>query len=153
MKRFILLAAALVILGGLFARRSEGQPSKEALDRLMEQKLKSTQQLLAGLAMADFRKIENSAENLIQLSKTAEWVVYKTPRYEMHSNDFRRTAEIIIEKARQKNLDGSALAFFDMTMSCLRCHQYVRQVRDARLSEPGKEGIADGAQGKLKTLP
>jgi hypothetical protein len=57
----------------------------------------------------------------------------KTPRYEMHSNEFQRAAETLIRKAKDKNIDGTSLAFFEMTMSCVRCHQYVREIRDARL--------------------
>jgi hypothetical protein len=103
----------------------------------MASKLKNSQRLLEGLALADFGKISRSAEELVQLSKTAEWMVLKTPRYEVHSKEFRRAAETVLRKARAKNLDGAALAYFDMTMSCLRCHQYVREQRDARL--PGND--------------
>jgi hypothetical protein len=57
----------------------------------------------------NFAKITRSAEELIQLSKTAEWYVLQTPRYELHSDEFRRAAENIIRKAREKNLDGAGL--------------------------------------------
>jgi hypothetical protein len=99
----------------------------------MADKLKNGQLLLEGMALGDFDKISRSAERLIQISKTAEWFVYRTPRYELHTNEFRRAAETVIQKARDRNLDGVALAYFDMTMSCVRCHQNVREVRDARL--------------------
>ena len=98
----------------------------------MIEKLDNSKKLLEGIALSDFDKISTSAERLIQLSKTAEWFVHKTPRYEMHSNEFRRAAETIIQKSKQKNLDGVTLAYFDLTMQCVRCHQYVRDVRDAR---------------------
>jgi len=110
------------------------QPQSNAVNKLMAEKLKSSQKLLEGIAIGDFSKISASAEKLIQLSNTEEWLVLKTPRYELHSNEFRRAAEALIQKAKNKNLDGSTLAFFEMTMSCVRCHQYVREVRDARLS-------------------
>jgi len=98
--------------------------------------------LLEGIALADFDKINRSAETLIQLSKTADWFVYKTPRYELHSNEFRRAAETILQKAKDKNLDGATLAYFDLTMTCVRCHQYVREVRDARAPLPLKREFA-----------
>jgi len=132
MKKALVLAVLVVIPIG--APRPIGEvQGQEGLSRLMASKLKNSQRLLEGLAMADFPKISRSAEELIQLSKTAEWMVLKTPRYEVHSNEFRRAAETVLRKARAKNLDGAALAYFDMTMSCLRCHQYVREQRDARL--------------------
>lgn len=100
--------------------------------KIMAEKLKSAQLLLEGLALADFDKITRSAEKLIQLSKTAEWMVVKKPRYEVHTNEFRRAAEVIVQKAQAKNLDGVAYAYVDLTMTCVRCHEYVREVRDAR---------------------
>ena len=103
------------------------------LSKLMVEKLNNSKMLLEGIALGDFNKITRSAENLIQISKTAEWFVYKTPRFELHSNEFRRAAENIVQRAKDKNLDGVTLAYFELTMGCVRCHQYVREVRDARL--------------------
>src|SRR5712672_3059047 len=77
-----------------------------SLSKLMFEKLNNSKLLLEGIALGDFAKINRSAETLIQLSKTAEWFVYKTPRYELHSNEFRRAAETILQKAKDKNLDG-----------------------------------------------
>src|SRR5207237_8695675 len=105
-------------------------------------KLKNAKDLLEGIALSDFDKITRSAEELIQLSKNAEWHVVKTPRYEMFSSEFRRAAEVIIVKARAKNIDGVTLSYFEMTMSCVRCHQYVREVRDARLPAAPLEVLA-----------
>jgi len=110
--------------------------------KLMQEKLSNSKMLLEGIALADFDKINRSAETLIQLSKTADWFVYKTPRYELHSNEFRRAAETILQKAKDKNLDGATLAYFDLTMTCVRCHQYVREVRDARAPLPLKREFA-----------
>ena len=114
----------------------------ESLSKLMDEKLDNSKKLLEGIALSDFNKITSSAERLIQLSKTGEWFVYKTPRYEMHSNEFRRAAETIIEKAKDKNLDGVTLAYFDLTMQCVRCHRYVRDVRDARAPAPSDTFLA-----------
>ena len=128
------LALALALLAGV--EPSSPAQAQNNLNKLMLEKLNSSKTVLEGIALADFRKIETSAEKLIQISKTAEWLVHKTPRYELHSNEFRRAADNLIQKAQAKNLDGVTLAYFDLTMSCVRCHQYVREVRDARL--PGR---------------
>ncbi len=45
-----------------------------------------------------------------------------------------------MRKAKDKNLDGVTLAYMDLTMSCVRCHQYVRDTRDASLSVPRSGG-------------
>ena len=141
MKKALFLAVLATVPLGIPGRISEVQ-GQEGLSKLMANKLKNSQRLLEGLALADFTKISRSAEELIQLSKTAEWMVLKTPRYELHSNEFRRAAETVLRKSRAKNLDGAALAYFDMTMSCLRCHQYVREQRDARVPAFEPTGLA-----------
>ena len=119
-----------IVLGTPWTSTAQNKPSN--LNKLMLEKLTSSKVLLEGIALADFHKISGSADKLIQLSKTAEWFVFKTPRYELHSNEFRRAAENIVQKANDKNLDGVTLAYFDLTMACVRCHRYVREVRDAR---------------------
>jgi cytochrome c556 len=140
------LASAIVVLSlaclGDTSPIAAQQKNPGALAKIMEKKLKSSQTLLEGIAINDFAKITRSAEDLIQLSNTAEWFVLKTPRFEMHSNEFRRAAETIVQKAKDKNLDGVALAYLDMTMTCIRCHRYVREVRDARLSAPAERFFA-----------
>jgi len=133
-RKVIVLAtflAALALLWPFAARAEEKEQGKVA--KIMQEKLKNSQKLLEGIALGDYGKITRSAEELIQLSKTEEWLVLKTPRYQMHTNEFQRAAELVIQKAKNKNLDGVTLAYFELTMGCVRCHQYVREVRDASL--------------------
>ena len=130
MRKATAIALGLCLLVGTPWTSSAQKPA--GLAKLMVDKLDNAKKLLEGIALSDFTKISNSAERLMQLSKTAEWFVHKTPRYEVHSNEFRRAAETIMQKSKEKNLDGVTLAYFDLTMQCVRCHQYVREVRDAR---------------------
>jgi 7-cyano-7-deazaguanine synthase in queuosine biosynthesis len=106
-------------------------------NKLMQEKLKNAQTLLEGLATNDFDKIKDCAQELIRISKAAEFAAYKTPMYEVHTNNFRRAAETIVQKAKDKNIDGATLAYVDMTLTCIRCHEHCREVRDTSL--PGRE--------------
>jgi hypothetical protein len=128
-----IIAIGLTLLLVLGAADPSATQQGSPVSQLMAAKLQSSQKLLEGIAIADFGKIATNAEKLIQLSNTEEWMVLRTPRYELHSNEFRRTAESLIQKAKNKSIDGVTLAFFEMTVSCVRCHQYVRELRDARL--------------------
>lgn len=67
------------------------------------------------------------------IQKDAEFKVFKTPQYELYSNEFRRSAQTMVEKAKDKNIDGATLAYVNMTLTCVKCHQHVREVRTARL--------------------
>lgn len=138
MRRFLIVAVTLI----LCATVAHEVYAQVRLRQLMIDKLTHAQRLLEGIATAKFNKIEKSADELIRISKTEEWIAaHKGPRFETYSNEFLRAAETIAKKAKDKNIDGVTLAYFDLTMSCVRCHQYNREVRDARL--PGRpEGIA-----------
>jgi cytochrome c556 len=140
--RKILVFLLFLNLAGFLSPLQSGYAQSRTLHRLMIDKLKNSQRLLEGIALADFGKITQSAEELIQLSKTSEWMVHKTPRYELHSNEFRRACEVLVQKAKAKNIDGVALAYVDLTMSCVRCHQYVREIQDARLPAAPAAGVA-----------
>src|SRR6185369_7701315 len=126
-KSLVALGCVLLVAAGLSPL--QGQDKKqdkisEAAKKLMGLKLKHSQTLLEGLALADFKKITSNAEELIQLTNKEDWQVIKTVKYEMFSNEFRRSVETILQKAKDKNIDGATLGYMDMTMSCVRCHQY-----------------------------
>jgi len=126
----LVVLLVLVVAGG----RTDDEP-KRGRDLIMQQKLGSAQKVLEGLAIKDFNMIEKHADELGILSKRAEWLVLKTPEYTRHSDDFRRNAETMSRMAKEKNLDGAALAYVQLTMSCVNCHKYVREVRIARLDQ------------------
>jgi hypothetical protein len=133
-KKICVFAAILCLFVG---NVSLSQSTKgKIFKKLMGEKLKSSQALIEGLALSDFNKLTENAQELIRISNTEEWVAIKSPKYELFTNDFRRHAEKLIAKAKAKNLDGAALAYFELTMTCIRCHDYVREVKEAKLNLP-----------------
>lgn len=127
----VLVAASLLALPAMSGRGGEA----DKVDDLMRKKLDHSQKVLEGIALNDFDKIARHAEELIAVSKLAEWRVLKTPQYELHSNDFRRIADTIVREAKAKNLDGATLAYVDLTLTCVKCHKYVREVRMTGLEQ------------------
>jgi hypothetical protein len=99
----------------------------------MQRKLEHAQKVIEGLATNDFAALGRHAEELIAISKEAEWKVLKTARYQLYSNDFRQQAQELADHARDKNIDGAALAYVEMTLTCVKCHKHVREVRMTRL--------------------
>lgn len=131
-RRKCLIVVLILILTAAVAHHIYAQ----VRNQLMIDKLQNTQKLLEGIALGKFDMIEKHANELVRISKTAEWLNQKVPRYEHFSTGFQQAAEEIAKKARDKNMDGVTLAYFDLTKSCVRCHQHIREVRDARL--PGE---------------
>jgi hypothetical protein len=121
-----LVAVALLGLAG------GGQGEEPKVLPLMQRKLQHSQKVLEGVAIGDLDKIGKNAEELLTLSKLAEWRVIKSPRYEMFSSEFQRTAETLIKNAKDKNLDAAALTYVELTLTCVKCHKYVREVRMTR---------------------
>jgi len=128
MKTAWISVAALVVI----AVGAVGHADDKDVSGLMRKKLLYSQQVLEGIVVNDHAKIAKGAEDLIAVGKAAEWKVLKTPEYETYSNDFRRSAEAMIRNAKEKNTDGAALAYVDMTLTCVKCHKHVREVRMAR---------------------
>ena len=108
----------------------------QVVKTLMRRKLTNAEKVLEGLAVNDFDMVAKHGDELMQVSKATEWAVLKTPEYKLYSNDFRRIAERLVQQAKAKNTDGVALAYVDMTLTCVKCHQHVREIRMARLDTP-----------------
>ncbi len=122
------VAMLTLVLAGF----STGQEKKKAVEppkkpTVMQRKLSHAQNVLAGLALNDFEKISSGADELTLCAKEASWQVLKTPKYELYSNDFLRSLESMKAAAKKKNVDAAALAYVDMTLTCVKCHQYVRE--------------------------
>jgi hypothetical protein len=131
MKKLIVLVAAVLV--ALTCPGSGPGEEQKDLKEMMQRKLKFAQKVLEGVAIKDFDLIVTNADELVQVSKEAQWRVLKTPEYDRFSNDFRRNAELLIRQAKDRNLDGAALAYVDLTLNCVKCHKYVREVRMTRL--------------------
>jgi cytochrome c556 len=130
MKNASFIVTAALLLFAIPVMSSHGE-DKNTLQKLMTKKLANAQKVLEGLAINDYDLIAKHADELVQVSKAAEFRVLKTQEYETNSNEFRRAAETMIQQAKAKNTDGVALAYVDMTLSCVRCHKHVREVRMA----------------------
>ena len=126
MKGTLTLLAAILVLAVAFLGGRGEEPKR---NELMRRKLECSQKVLEGIAVGDFKLIEKNAEELLQISKQAGWKVLDTATYEMHSNQFRRNAETLIDNAKKKNLDAATLTYLDLTLNCVKCHKHVRDTR------------------------
>src|SRR6516225_10103248 len=119
MKRLLAVAVVLALAGGTMTLSGFGADAKKE-NSLMRKKLEHSQKVLEGIALGDFKKIAANAEELIDISKQAEWKAVRSPRYEVYSNEFRRIADGLVKKAQEKNLDGAALSYVELTLTCVR---------------------------------
>jgi hypothetical protein len=145
-RRLVFLAFFLLLLfgPGLAGRgeepKKDADKDKDKLSELMRKKLKHSQKVLEGIAVSDFKMISENADELVLISRDAEWRVSKTPRYEIFSNEFRRAAEDMIQNSKDKNLDRAALNYVELTLTCVKCHRFVREERGT-FRDLDREGI------------
>ncbi|HEY7428024.1 MAG TPA: hypothetical protein VH682_27570 [Gemmataceae bacterium] len=140
MKRASFVFTLLVLLAGVpLLSGHDVEPNK--VSEIMQKKLKHAQKVLEGLAMKDFKKINNSADELLFLMREAEWKVLRTRDYENYSNEFRRNVQGLLKNAKDENLDACALSYVEMTLTCVKCHKHVREVRMGRLPSPPRDSL------------
>jgi len=143
MRRIVAIVAVLALVS-LFPVLGGGKPpdnpqprlgprQRDKVKDLMQHKLTHAQKVLEGIALEDYTKIAQEAEELVLVSKRAEWLVVHTPKYELHSNEFRQAAEDLISNAKKHKLEAATLSYMEMTMSCVKCHKYVREIQEARM--------------------
>lgn len=122
----ILWAAAL---GTRAFSGQDAQPGKRS--QFMRQKLEYSKRVLEGLALEDYSLVADNARRLKRLSEAAEWqdpVIPNVQEYLPYTNEFQRLADELHKSAKDKNIDGATLAYVQLTMSCVKCHKYVRVV-------------------------
>ena len=129
---------ALVLVGLLALTAADGlgqNPQKDKIDspplpneaQVMQVKLKRFQALLEAITKEDYKAMEENARSLARIVDTTAFLrAYKTEEYEVQARAFKQAAMTLAAKADAKNLDGATLAYLDMTMSCVKCHNHFR---------------------------
>jgi hypothetical protein len=138
MKRSSSLSIVLaVVIAGLAQAQGGAEPVEDMpkvarpLDSFMRRKLELSKDALKGIVTEDFPLIKKTAEGLEKMSRQAEWEVFHLDEYNHFSAEFRRIARSMAKQAENKNIDGSALAYMQLTMSCVECHKFTRGVKMA----------------------
>jgi hypothetical protein len=120
------LAASAVAAVAIVGIAAEAPPEPDRVAVFMRAKLGHAEHVLEGLAVADYELIERAAQELSLASLDSNWQVLQTEDYVRQSAEFRRACDALKKAAQEKNLDGAALAWVDVTLKCVQCHKYVR---------------------------
>lgn len=104
----------------------EESEDKPLLATFMRQKMKASHDVMEGLLMEDGKLINKAAKKLKSMSETERWRVSNDIMYRNHSDDFRNAVDKLIVASKGNSIDRAALSWFDVTLSCIDCHRYVR---------------------------
>ncbi len=134
MQRFLLLAAlALCALAPSSTAWSQGRQreknEQEDARTWMQKKLGYSQKILAGLTKADFDAIKRNAGNMNFLGYLEKSALSGIPGYKQQVTSFEVANNELIRQAQDRNLEGTTLAFTQLTLSCVQCHKLIRDAK------------------------
>lgn len=96
------------------------------LQGFMRLKLRASNHILEGLVVDDMKKVNTGARMLLEMSVEEHWRASNDMLYLQHSRTFRDSVKKLQKKAKDHSLDGVALAWMDVTLNCIECHEWVR---------------------------
>lgn len=118
------------------SQKSDGDAKNpNSLESFMRKKLDASSLILEGLCQEDADLIKKGADQLSEMSKIERWNVLTDATYREQSREFRDNAARVAEAAAKGDFDKAALRWFDVTMSCLECHNHVRGERKSDKKE------------------
>lgn len=94
----------------------------------MRTKLMYSQNMLEGLTLGDFAQIDGAIEDMKQVTKGSAWVSIDNDQYRKLTADFETALERLERSADSENVEATSLRFYQMSTSCIDCHQHIRKV-------------------------
>ena len=122
--------AAIVL--SVIAGPARGAEEDEKMSFWMKKKLEYTQGILVGLTSEDYAAISKNARSMNALGYFEKWVRAGSNEYRSQLKIFQNANEQLIRMADEENLDGAALAYVQLTLSCVSCHKVVRDHGEAK---------------------
>ena len=109
--------------------------SATALSRFMRQKLQASNLILEGLCTEDLKMVSEGSTSLMKMSTQEHWRVSNDMMYRRYSTEFVNAVEELQKEAEDNNMDGTSMAWVNVTMKCLKCHEWVRNTVLAEANE------------------
>ncbi len=121
----VLVLFAVIGLGKLQSQ----DPPRVASGAFMKLKLEPAKKILEGIALKNFEMIQKNAEEIRKLTLDEGWMVRQTLEYRKESQKFQKTMTLLSRAAKEEDLEAASLAYMQMTMNCVRCHELMRDAK------------------------
>lgn len=110
------------------------------LQEFMRRKLVASNHILEGLCIDDLAMVQEASDVLLKMSGEEKWRASNDMLYQKFSVEFTDAVKELRDKAEGQSSDGAALAWINVTMKCLKCHEWVRNTivadgQDVRLPD------------------
>jgi cytochrome c556 len=104
---------------------------------LMDKKRTRAHAILDALTAGDHAAVKQEALGMADLAERAIFLNaqkganpnYKTEEYVFQVEKFKHAVADLMAAAEAKNIDGAALAYSDMTRTCVKCHTHFRGLK------------------------
>lgn len=103
-------------------------PNAKPLSFWMKAKMDYSTAILRGMAMGDLEEVKTNAERMQALNRVEGFVRRRNPDYARQVDNFDRVTKGLVRQAEIGNIDGIALEFSQLSLSCVRCHQVLRVI-------------------------
>lgn len=100
--------------------------SKAGLSKFMRQKLDASSRVLEGLCTEDLEMVGEGSKVLLTMSHEERWRVSTDMMYRRYSSEFSTAVEELLKESEDQDMDGTSMAWVNVTMKCLKCHEWVR---------------------------
>ena len=93
----------------------------------MKKKIEFAETALTAICLADFDNLIEASQQMSRLGKVEGWARRTDAReYRVALADFEEANQHLRRAAARKSVDSAALAFTNLTFSCVRCHTALR---------------------------
>lgn len=117
------LAFSLLVLAAFQAK------TPSPVETLMKAKAGYAHRLLDAVVLGELETVRDQAFRLKAVAETADWNVMDTPEYVRESDAFIRATDRLLQAAASKNHEAVALAYVEITLTCVHCHRYMSAQR------------------------
>lgn len=119
------LAMAVLTAGS----RQDQDPDENAIQRrdLMRTKLMFSQNIVEGLSVRNFNLIREGAQEIDAVMRAVLVGPQDHLEYKRMAQELRMATDNLVRAADSGNLEASALRYFELTLRCIDCHEFLRK--------------------------
>lgn len=104
-------------------------PKQGGVERrsFMRTKLNFSQNILEGLTMTEFGLIDHGINELQGVLDAEQWVTIDHEDYRRLVDEFQVSVDRLKRASESKNIEATALRFYEMSTRCIDCHQHLQR--------------------------
>ena len=126
--RFLIAGHFFGLLSQNALAKSNKVERPKATKALMYQKLNHTQLILQSLMIGDKKNLVSNLEQLKTISVATTWYKNENEAFQRYSANFREAIDRMIAYQKSGNQEGVSMGYIQLTLSCMNCHQTIRDL-------------------------